>query len=428
MKKPLFYGFYGFNVYYNRFGSCSMDSQQAHNQAQQVMSAIFATAGDNIISDIQIRSGSYVYCHTKRGLEIISKLGELPPQVVMNVVKFLYARQENDPTGAVSRLQNQAGVEERLLNDKVADFSCDGFPLPNGTISGRMRVQTHLSTSGPGITCRILSDDIAELETLGIAPDTIRALQEFMKRRQGFGLVTGQTGSGKSTTLAAILDWLRQNHPRHIVTVEDPIEYRYSRFITTEAQDAPPLPAPGFVTQQEVGKHVGSYQQGLKDALRKAPHVILIGEIRDMETMEIAIEAAQTGHVVISTLHTNGAVKTLSRILEFFPQAQHRSLLGRLSEILMFILSQGLIPTENGRVLNYEFLQNSSSAVRSGIAAYDGAAKSLEDAIRHSGNIEWDANLKNLLNMGKISHQAFQMNRMNEDDADELLFIPGKAG
>ena len=226
MKKPLFYGFYGFNVSYNRLGSCSMDSQQAHNQAQQVMSAIFATAGDNIISDIQIRSGSYVYCHTKRGLEIISKLGELPPQVVMNVVKFLYARQENDPTGAVSRLQNQAGVEERLLNDKVADFSCDGFPLPNGTISGRMRVQTHLSTSGPGITCRILSDDIAELETLGIAPDTIRALQEFMKRRQGFGLVTGQTGSGKSTTLAAILDWLRQTHPRHIVTVEDPLAYR----------------------------------------------------------------------------------------------------------------------------------------------------------------------------------------------------------
>jgi hypothetical protein len=94
----------------------------------------------------------------------------------------------------------------------------------------------------------------------------------------------------------------------------------------------------------------------------------------------------------------------------------------------MFILSQGLIPTENGRVLNYEFLQNNSSAVRSGISAYDGAAKSLEDAIRHSGNIEWDSNLKNLLNSGKISHQAFQMNRMNEEDGDELLFISEKAG
>jgi len=405
-----------------------MDSQETHSQAEQVMSAIFSAAGDNDISDIQIRSGSYVYCHTRNGLEIITQLGEMPPLEVMNLVKFLYTRQENDNSGTISNLQNQDDIEARLLNHKVADFSCDGFTLPDGRVSGRMRIQTHLSTNGPGITCRILSDEIADLGTLGIAPDTIRALQEFMKRRQGFGLVTGQTNSGKSTTLAAILDWLRQNHPRHIVTVEDPIEYRYSRFVTTAAQDAPPLPSPGFVTQQEVGKHVESYKQGLKDALRKAPHIILIGEIRDMETMEIAIEAAQTGHIVISTLHTNGAVKTLSRILEFFPQEQHRSLLGRLSEILMFILSQGLIPTENGRVLNYEFLQNNSSAVRSGISSYDGAAKSLEDAIRHSGNIEWDSNLKNLLKNGKISHQAYQMNRMNEEEGEELLFIPEKAG
>tara|TARA_B100000927_G_scaffold51437_3_gene38288 strand:- start:4344 stop:5564 length:1221 start_codon:yes stop_codon:yes gene_type:complete len=405
-----------------------MDSQETHSQAEQVMSAIFSAAGDNDISDIQIRSGSYVYCHTRNGLEIITQLGEMPPLEVMNLVKFLYTRQENDNSGTISNLQNQDDIEARLVNHKVADFSCDGFTLPDGRVSGRMRIQTHLSTNGPGITCRILSDEIADLGTLGIAPDTIRALQEFMKRRQGFGLVTGQTNSGKSTTLAAILDWLRQNHPRHIVTVEDPIEYRYSRFVTTAAQDAPPLPSPGFVTQQEVGKHVESYKQGLKDALRKAPHIILIGEIRDMETMEIAIEAAQTGHIVISTLHTNGAVKTLSRILEFFPQEQHRSLLGRLSEILMFILSQGLIPTENGRVLNYEFLQNNSSAVRSGISSYDGAAKSLEDAIRHSGNIEWDSNLKNLLKNGKISHQAYQMNRMNEEEGEELLFIPEKAG
>ena len=405
-----------------------MDSQETHSRAEQVMSAISSAAGDNDISDIQIRSGSYVYCHTRNGLEIITQLGEMPPLEVMNLVKFLYTRQENDNSGTISNLQNQDDIEARLVNHKVADFSCDGFTLPDGRVSGRMRIQTHLSTNGPGITCRILSDEIADLGTLGIAPDTIRALQEFMKRRQGFGLVTGQTNSGKSTTLAAILDWLRQNHPRHIVTVEDPIEYRYSRFVTTAAQDAPPLPSPGFVTQQEVGKHVESYKQGLKDALRKAPHIILIGEIRDMETMEIAIEAAQTGHIVISTLHTNGAVKTLSRILEFFPQEQHRSLLGRLSEILMFILSQGLIPTENGRVLNYEFLQNNSSAVRSGISSYDGAAKSLEDAIRHSGNIEWDSNLKNLLKNGKISHQAYQMNRMNEEEGEELLFIPEKAG
>ncbi|MCB1206693.1 MAG: Flp pilus assembly complex ATPase component TadA [Verrucomicrobiae bacterium] len=400
---------------------------KAQAQAHYVMSEIFAVAGGNKISDIQIRSGNWVYCHTKRGLEIIRRLGEIPAEVVMNVIEYLYSRQEADSVGASSKLQNMKDVKSRLFDDKVADFSAEGFPLPDGTISGRMRVQAHLSTSGPGITCRILSDEIADLNTLGLSTDTVRAVSEFMKRRQGFGLVTGQTGSGKSTTLAAILDWLRQNHPRHIVTVEDPIEYRYSRFLSQNDQNGNPVPSPGFCTQQEVGKHVGSYKQGLKDALRKAPHVILIGEIRDRETMEIAIEAAQTGHVVISTLHTNGAVKTLSRILEFFPQEQHRSLLGRLSEILMFILSQGLIPTEGGRVLNYEFLQNNSSAVRSGIASYDGAAKSLEDAIRHSGNIEWDANLRNLLNMGKITHTAFQMNRMNEEEGEELLFIRSKA-
>ena len=405
-----------------------MESQQGHSQAEEVISAIFAAIGSSDISDIQIRSGSLIYCHTQKGLEIVTALGEMAPSLVMDVFRFLYVRQEKeDFSSDVPEPQTRINIEDRLLNDKVVDFSCEGFSLPDGRVLGRMRVQTHLSSNGPGITCRLLKDEINDLGSLGIAPDTVRALQEFMKRRQGFGLVTGQTNSGKSTTLAAILDWLRQHYPRHIVTVEDPIEYRYSRFVATEKTETPPLPAPGFVTQQEVGKHVETYQQGLRDALRKAPHVILIGEIRDRETMETAIEAAQTGHVVISTLHTNGAVKTLSRILEFFPQEQHPSVLSRLSEILMFILSQGLIPTEDGRVLNYEFLQNNSSAVRSGIAAYDGAANSLEDAIRQSGNIQWDSNLRNLLNSGKISHQAFQMNRMNDEEEGEILFVPDKA-
>jgi pilus retraction protein PilT len=312
---------------------------------------------------------------------------------------------------------------ERLRDDRVCDFATEGFELADGTVSGRMRVQGHLSASGIGITCRILSDEIPPLDVLGLSTDTTRALREMMKRRQGLGLITGQTGSGKSTTLASILDWLRQNYPRHIVTVEDPIEYRYPHDMVDPNDAGTRIASPGFVTQQEVGKHVGEYYQGLKDALRKAPHVILIGEIRDAKTMDTAIEAAQTGHVVISTLHTNGAVKTLSRILEFFPRDQHRALLGRLSEILMFILSQGLIPGENGRVLNYEFLQNNDPSVRSGISAYDGAAKSLEDAIRHSGNVEWDANLNNLMQRGLIGYEAFQMNRMNEEDDDDRLFI-----
>ncbi|MCB1234527.1 MAG: Flp pilus assembly complex ATPase component TadA [Verrucomicrobiae bacterium] len=389
------------------------------------MSEVFAQAGGNSISDIQIRSGRLVYVHTKFGLQIIHTLGELPFQVVMNVAELLYSRQEEDAAGELAKnLQGQKSLESRLLEDRVVDFSCEGFPLGNGEISGRMRVQIHLSASGIGITARILSDEIADLETLGLSRDTTRAMREFIKRRQGLALVTGQTGSGKSTTLAALIDWLRCHYPRHIVTVEDPIEYRYPTDMEDPQSAGRRIPAPGFTTQQEVGKHVASYNQGLKDSLRKAPHVILLGEIRDRHTMDTAIEAAQTGHVVISTLHTNGAVKTLSRILEFFPRDQHRALLGRLGEILMFILSQGLIPGPNGRVMNYEFLQNNCAAIRSAVASYDGGAKSLEDAIRHSGNVEWDANLKNLLNRGMISFEAFQMNRMNEEEEDSRLFVP----
>ena len=395
---------------------------------QQVLNEVFAQAGGNSISDIQVRSNRMVYVHTKQGLQIIYTLGELPNQVVMNVAELLYSRQESDAAQSVeARMQEQMPLHERLAEFKVVDFSCEGFPMSNGQISGRMRVQVHLSASGIGITARILSDDIAELEVLGLSQDTTRAMKNFVKRRQGLAFVTGQTGSGKSTTLAALIDWLRRSYPKHIVTVEDPIEYRYPHDMADPKDASRRVPSPGFVTQQEVGKHVKTYRQGLKDALRKAPHLILIGEIRDRETMDTAIEAAQTGHFVISTLHTNGAVKTMSRILEMFPHEQHKALLGRLAEIMCFILSQGLIPTQKGRVLNYEFLQNNDSSVRSAIAAYDGAAKSLEDAIRHSGNVAWDSNLENLLRRGMIDFEAFQMNRMNEDDADSRLFIPQRA-
>jgi twitching motility protein PilT len=394
---------------------------------QQVLNEVFAQAGGNSISDIQIRSNRMVYVHTKSGLQIIYTLGELPNQVVMNVAELLYTRQESDAAKTVeAKMQEQMPIQDRLAEFKVVDFSCEGFPMANGQISGRMRVQVHLSASGIGITARILSDDIADLEKLGLGQDTTRAMKTFVKRRQGLAFVTGQTGSGKSTTLAALIDWLRRSYPKHIVTVEDPIEYRYPHDMADPQNAARRIPAPGFVTQQEVGKHVKTYKQGLKDALRKAPHLILIGEIRDRETMDTAIEAAQTGHFVISTLHTNGAVKTMSRILEMFPHEQHKALLGRLAEIMCFILSQGLIPTQKGRALNYEFLQNNDSSVRSAIAAYDGAAKSLEDAIRHSGNVAWDSNLENLLRRGVIDFEAFQMNRMNEDDADSRLFIPQK--
>lgn len=390
---------------------------------QQLLTAVMTQFYSLSVSDIQIRSDRLIYVHTKRGLESVDSAGPISIETAEALAEWLYSRRVIDRYQDEETSQKTAGSLLPILREhRVIDFSTEGLPLEEGHVSGRMRVQAHLSSSGLGITCRVLNEGIAELDKLGLSQDTCLALREFVTRRQGLGLVTGQTGSGKSTTLAALINWLRENQERHIVTVEDPIEYHYPQDMGHPDEPNIRIAAPGFVTQQEVGIHVMSYQQGLKDVLRKAPHVILIGEIRDRETMDTCIEAAQTGHVVISTLHTNGAVKTLSRITEFFPKERHKSILARMSEILMFILSQGLISGRDGKALNYEFLKNTNAAVRSGIAHYDGEARSLDDVIRQSGNVEWDTHLQGLLQRGLISQEAYHNNRMNSDEEERIFF------
>jgi twitching motility protein PilT len=304
---------------------------------------------------------------------------------------------------------NAERMWEMVRSRRVIDFSCEEGALGSPV---RMRVQVHLSEHGLGVTCRWLRAKISQLETLGIDPLISDSLRDLMQRRFGLGLITGPTGSGKSTTLAAILDWVRRNFPKHIVTIEDPIEYRYDVMMDDPNQPGVRFPAPSLVTQQEVGRHTLSYQSGLKEVLRKTPNIILIGEIRDRETMETCIEAAQTGHFVLSTLHTRGAVKTIDRILEFFPKDQQPGILHRLSETLTFVLSQGLLTGFNGRVLVTEYLQNTSEAVAAGMRAYDGSATSLADALRYKGNLRWDQSLINLYRAGHISEDIFNANLM----------------
>ena len=143
--------------------------------------------------------------------------------------------------------------------------------------------------------------------------------------------------------------------------------------------------------------------------------------IRDRDAMDTCLEAAQTGHLVLSTLHTTGAVKTMGRILEMYPSERQPAVLSRLSEMLVFIHSQGLLKGEHGkRVLTYEFLQNNDDAVSSAIANYAGGSNSLEDVIRRAGNIAWDDNLRNLLNQGLISEELFESTRMNRSDNDDI--------
>ena len=200
--------------------------------------------------------------------------------------------------------------------------------------------------------------------------------------------------------------------------MEDPVEYQYPSDMDDPNVPGSKIMAPSIVTQQEVGRDLASYRQGLKDVLRKAPHVILLGEIRDREAMETCMEAAQTGHLVLSTLHTTGAVKTMGRILEMYPRENHPAVLNRLSEILIFIHSQGLLSGIDGRVLTYEFLQNNDDATTSAIGGYDRGSRALEDVIKRSGNIAWDTKLTSLLSEGKISQETFENARIHREDTE----------
>ncbi|MBC7981099.1 MAG: Flp pilus assembly complex ATPase component TadA [Armatimonadetes bacterium] len=393
---------------------------------RDILGIIFRVCREMRVSDIQMRSERPVYIHTNKGMEKLDFLGVLSAIHMDEVLKELIRNRESASHGFGTVQSMDQRVDEKIslaINDfaesKVADFSCDGVPMgDNGERSGRLRIQAHLSSSGLGVTCRILNDFIPELESLGIDPDTTDTLRHGILKRAGLCLVTGPTGSGKSTTLASLIDWLRRNHPKHIVTVEDPIEYQYPDDMDDPVFPGHRTPSPSIVTQQEVGRDVRNYRQGLKDVLRKAPHVILLGEIRDREAMETCMEAAQTGHLVLSTLHTTGAVKTIGRILELYPRESHSSVLSRLSEILIFIHSQGLLNGIQKRVLTYEFLQNNDDSVASAITNYDGGARSLEDVIRRAGNIQWDANLQRLLRNGLISHETFESSKMNRSSED----------
>jgi twitching motility protein PilT len=376
--------------------------------ASNILGQLAQAYPDREISDVQVRTGQYIRVHTNRGIEIAEAFGVPSAEEVKSIAESLYELQSEELWHDASDIgSTAAAMWDKLRAKRVMDLSCAegvlGAPV-------RMRVQIHMSETGLGVTTRWLRGTITPLESLGLDTLITDSLRELMARRFGLGLVTGPTGSGKSTTLAAILDWVRRTMQKHIVTIEDPIEYRYPLDMEDPNQPGVRMTAPSLVTQQEVGRHTLTYQSGLKEVLRKTPNIILIGEIRDRETMETCIEAAQTGHFVLSTLHTRGAVKTIDRIMEFFPKEQQNSILSRLSETMTFVLSQGLLTGFHGRVLVTEYLQNTSDPVAAGIRAYDGAATSLVDALRVKGNMRWDECLKGLYRNGLLPEDVFKAN------------------
>ena len=218
-------------------------------------------------------------------------------------------------------------------------FECDfSFDLPG---IARFRVNSFVQNRGMGAVFRVIPSKVLSLEQLG-AP---KIFQEIASFPRGRGLVTGPTGSGKSTTLAAMIDFINDNHFSHILTVEDPIEF---------VHDSKKC----LINQRELGLQTHSFSNALKSALREDPDVILVGELRDLETIRLALTAAETGHLVFGTLHTSSAAKTIDRIVDVFPAGEKEMVRSMLSESVRAVIAQTLLKTKdgNGRVAAHEIM------------------------------------------------------------------------
>ncbi len=220
--------------------------------------------------------------------------------------------------------------------------------------AGRFRVNIHQEERGVSGAFRIIPTEIRSAESIGL-PDVIK---EITRREQGLFLVTGPSGCGKSTTLAALVDLINRERACHVVTIEDPIEFQYVNNMA-------------YIDQREVGTHTRTFATALRAVVRENPDVIVVGEMRDLETISLAVSAAETGHLVFSTLHTRGAAKTIERIINVFPPEQQFMMRTMLGESLVGVLSQQLIRNSagNGRVLAIEVMVNTpavASLVRHG--------------------------------------------------------------
>jgi twitching motility protein PilT len=241
-----------------------------------------------------------------------------------------------EATESIARALTTPEQWERFLTEKELDFA---YTVPR---LARFRCNLMRQRGSVGIVMRVVPDRIPTFEELGLPRPII---EELAAQQRGLVLVTGPTGSGKSTTLASVVEHINQTYAKNVITIEDPIEYLYHN-------------KKSLVVQREVGLDTHSFASGLKRAMRQDPDVILIGEMRDRETVEAALQAAQTGHLVFSTLHTLDAVRTINRIIDFFPLSEHQQVRILLAESLLGILSQRLLPKADGkgRVLALEIL------------------------------------------------------------------------
>ncbi|RME02682.1 MAG: type IV pilus twitching motility protein PilT [Deltaproteobacteria bacterium] len=256
---------------------------------------------------------------------------------------------------------------------------------------GRFRVNVFNQLRGKSAVFRVIPEEVIPLHELGLPP----ILRRFTEFENGLVLVTGPTGSGKSTTLAAIIDSINTNHARHIITIEDPVEFVHR-------------PKKSLVQQRELHAHTHSFANALKSALREDPDVILVGELRDLETISLALTAAETGHLVFATLHTNSAPKTIDRVIDVFPANQQAQIRAMLSQTIRAVVTQTLLPARDkkGRVAALEIMI-ANAAIRNLIR--EGKLFQIQSIMQTSQGVGMqtlEQVLKDFVMKGKISREV----------------------
>ncbi len=304
------------------------------------------------------------------------------------------------PADTLDVVLNITTDAQRAKFEERGEFDMS-FSIPN---VGRYRVNIYKQRGSASLAFRLVGTVVPTAESLGVPV----SVMELYQRKRGLVLVTGPTGSGKSTTLAAIIDKINNFRDAHVITLEDPIEYLHQHKMS-------------MVNQREIGLDSNNYANALRAALREDPDVILVGEMRDFETISVAITAAETGHLVLSTLHTIGAASTVDRVIDVFPPHQQQQIRVQLANVLEAVVSQQLIPTADGkgRVAAFEVM-HANHAVRNLIR--EGKSHQLASVMqtnRKLGMITMDEAIQALYFDGRIDREQ-AINFAQDPDAMEL--------
>ena len=290
--------------------------------------------------------------------------------------------------------------EDRQNFDKLLDYDCS-WGIPG---IGRFRVNIMKQRGSPMIVMRVIPIEIPTIEELGLPP----IIERIANHERGMILVTGVTGSGKSSTMAAMINWMNQNKKMHIVTLENPIEFLHRDNKCS-------------ITQRDIGTDTESFVSGLRAVLRQDPDVILIGEMRDKITIETALKAAETGHLVISTLHTKNAVQTISRIIAVFDPGEQEMIRIRLSEQVQAVISQRLVQKKaGGRVAAMEIMPVTAT-IRDCIKdkdRIDEISDLIEEGKEHYGSQTFDQHLMDLVQRDVVAFEVAKSAANNPADFD----------